>query len=201
MNNAGSSSTDSAAEHVVTALREAMLAAAVSAVDEDQLQRARRLIEQAGVLLSARTSETGRRITMDRAAIARIQAGTPWQVFTHNPLGIPQRIAVDGATATATVAPSALFEGPPGLLHGGFSAAMLDALLSTLVQAQDIKAVTVQLDVAFHAAAPVTHPLTVRGAVTEVSGRKLRAEGTIHSAEVLAVSAHALFITVPGDPD
>ena len=156
---------------------------------------------EANDLLRTRGLAAPRRTPMNRATIARVREGTPWQVFTHNPLGIPLIITIDGVRASAELPPCALLEGPPGLLHGGFSAAMLDAMLSTLVQAQDIKAVTVRLDVQFHAAVPVSEPLTLDGALTESTGRKLTAEGAIRRGDTLAVSARALFVTVSSEPD
>jgi acyl-coenzyme A thioesterase PaaI-like protein len=163
--------------------------------------RAQRLVSDASILLQGAVRDTGRRLPMDRAAIARVRAGDRWQVFTHNPMGIPLRIEVRGADATAELQPSALFEGPPGILHGGFSAAMLDALLSTLIQAQDVKAVTVALDVVFKSAVSVAEPLIVGGTITEFTGRKIIADGWIRSGDRLAVTGRAVFITVPGEPD
>ena len=78
---------------------------------------------------------------------------------------------------------------------------MLDALFSTLVQAQHIKAVTVRLDVQFHLAVPVNEPITLYGAITDISGRKVSAEGSLTTGETLAVTGRALFITLAGEPD
>jgi acyl-coenzyme A thioesterase PaaI-like protein len=192
---------DAPARKLVDGIRELMLAAAITDVDAAAMARAQRLVSDASILLQGAVRETGRRLPMDSAAIARVQGGAPWQVFTHNPMGIPLRIKVRGSDATAEVQPSALFEGPPGILHGGFSAAMLDALLSTLIQAQDVKAVTVALDVAFTSAVSVAEPLIVGGTITEVTGRKIIADGWIRSGDRLAVTGRAVFITVPGEPD
>jgi acyl-coenzyme A thioesterase PaaI-like protein len=116
-------------------------------------------------------------------------------------MGIPLRISVSGAEATATVITTAVFEGPPGLLHGGFVAAMLDALLSTLVQAQGIRAVTVKLDVRYLRAVEIGAELDLRGIVNPVEGRKIKASGWIRADDDLIAEAEALFITIPGDPD
>jgi acyl-coenzyme A thioesterase PaaI-like protein len=151
--------------------------------------------------LSSRRLAVARRYTFDRTAIARARNGQPWQVFSHNPLGIPLRITIDGATACATVKTSALFDGPPNVLHGGFAAAMLDALLSTLVQGQDVRAVTVRLDLSFTAAAPTGTDLMLGGTITSIEGRKIRANGWIRQGDDTVVTADGLFITVAGDPD
>jgi acyl-coenzyme A thioesterase PaaI-like protein len=192
---------DGAARQLVDGIRELMLAAAITDVDEASLVLAQQSVADATALLRGAVQSTGRRLPMNRDAIARVRGGAPWQVFTHNPMGIPLRIEVRGTAATAKLQPSALFEGPPGILHGGFSAAMLDALLSTLIQAQDLKAVTVALDLAFKSAVAVAEPLILEGNVTEVTERKIIADGSIRTGEGVAVTARAVFITVAGEPD
>jgi acyl-coenzyme A thioesterase PaaI-like protein len=178
-----------------------MLAAGTTNVEVSSLLEAQLLIDQATELLSIRTREEGLRLNFDRDAIALTRAGKPWGVFRHNPLGIPLLIQVCGGRASATLNPNALLEGPPRLLHGGFTAAMMDALLSTLVQAQDIRAVTVRLDVQFLEAVPLDLPLELSGEVLDVSGRKVTARGTMSRNGTPVARADALLITVPGEPD
>lgn len=201
MGDAGMREVFSASRDLVTAVRELMVVASISDVDAPTMQQATQLVNLTSEMLAERVRTTGRREHLDRGAIARLRGGEPWEVFTHNPMGIPLRISVSGAEATATVMTTALFEGPPGILHGGFVAAMLDALLSTLVQAQEIRAVTVKLDVRFLRAVEIGTELHLRGTVNAVGGRKVRAAGWIHSDHDLIAEAEALFITIPGDPD
>ncbi|MGO9068587.1 PaaI family thioesterase [Mycobacterium sp.] len=191
----------SASGDLVAAVRGLVVVASVSDVDAPTMQQATKLVDRASKMLAARVRTTGRREHLDRGAIARLRGGEPWEVFTHNPMGIPLRISVSGAEATATVVTTALFEGPPGILHGGFVAATLDALLSALVQVQEIRAVTVELDVRFLRAVEIGTELHLRGTVNAVGGRKARAAGWVHSDDDLVAEAEGLFITIPGDPD
>jgi acyl-coenzyme A thioesterase PaaI-like protein len=201
MGGAGMREVFSAARELVTAVRGLMVVAAITDVDAQTMDKATQLVGCAHEMLAARVLARGRREHLDRSAIARLRGGEPWEVFTHNPMGIPLLITVSGAEATATVMTTALFEGPPGIVHGGFVAAMLDALLSTLVQAQDIRAVTVRLDVRFLRAVETGTPLHLRGSVDAVEGRKVRAVGRIHGDDDLVAEAEGLFITLAGDPD
>lgn len=186
---------------LVASTRDLMLASATTDVPTEDVGRAEALVAEATRLLRDRTRDHGIRHHLDRAAIARTRAGEPWEVFGHNPLGIPLRIAVEGTRATAAVDATPLLEGPPRLLHGGFAAAMMDALLSTLVQVQDLRAVTVKLDVSFLRAVPLDKPLSLQGEITSVEGRKIRASGVLEYDGEPAVRAEALFIEVPGEPD
>jgi acyl-coenzyme A thioesterase PaaI-like protein len=178
-----------------------MLAAATTSVPESDLAEAQQLAARACEVLERTRRDQGVRVNMDRAAITRVREGMPWKVFRHNPLGIPLVIHVSEDVATATVQPSALFEGPPRLLHGGFSAAMMDALLSTLVQAQELRAVTVRLEVELLAAVTLDAPLHLEARIDSVEGRKVVARGTMHREGVEVVRGTALLITIPGDPD
>lgn len=186
---------------LVSSVRRLMAASAHTDLDAARIDEVRDQVDRAAESLEAQQRDHGIRRHLDREAIARAQGGDPWTVFTHNPLGIPLQIRVLGDTATARVEPSALLEGPPRLLHGGFSAAMMDALLSTLVQVRGLRAVTVRLDVSFVQAVPLDRPLDLRGEITAVEGRKIRAVGHIDREGQAAVRAEALLIEIPGEPD
>lgn len=201
MGGAGIREVFSAARELVTAVRGLMVVASITDVDAPTMHKATQLVSCAHEMLAARVLARGRREHLDRSAIARLRGGEPWEVFTHNPMGIPLRISASETEATATVMTTALFEGPPGIVHGGFVAAMLDALLSTLVQAQDIRAVTVRLDVRFRRAVATGTQLHLRGTVEAVEGRKVRAVGRIRADDDLVAEAEALFITIAGEPD
>src|SRR5271157_654704 len=201
MGDAGMREVLSASRDLVTAVRALMVAASISDVDAPTMHKATQLVKRASKMRAARVRTTGRRGHLDRGAIARLRGGEPWGVFTHNPMGIPLRISASGAEATATVMTTALFEGPPGILHGGFVAAMLDALLSTLVQAQEIRAFTVKLDVRFLRAVNIGTELQLHGTITAVEGRKVHAAGSIRGGDDLIAEADARFITIPGEPD
>jgi acyl-coenzyme A thioesterase PaaI-like protein len=190
-----------AVESLVAGIRELMSAAATTVVDPGAVVAARGLVADATGLLAQHSLDHGLRRNLDRAAIARVNDGEPWQVFRHNPLGIPLVIVVDGLHATASVKTSPLLEGPPQILHGGFTAAMMDALLSTLVQVQGKRAVTVELAVKFHLAVPLDQDLHLEAEVVSTDGRKTRAAGRVMYAGDVAASAEALFIDLPGEPD
>ncbi|MHA3021744.1 PaaI family thioesterase [Mycobacterium sp. BMJ-28] len=186
---------------LVGAVRDLMTATAVTDVDTRAMREATSLVRRVTRILGVRSLPMGRRENLDPAAIDRVRDGERWEVFTHNPMGIPLRIVVDGSGAAAEIVPTALFEGPPNVLHGGFAAAMIDALLSTLVQAQGVRAVTARLDVRFRAAAAIGEALNLSGRIESVDGRKILTRSEIRQRDVIIADAHALFITVDGEPD
>ena len=115
-------------------------------------------------------------------------------MFPYNPMSVPLVIRVDGARAVAEFTPEALLEGPPGFVHGGFAAHVLDALLGTLVQAQGRPGYTARLDLSFRRPTRLDRPVVVEGVMQQTEGRKMRAHGWISQDGQRTVEAHGLFV-------
>ncbi len=97
--------------------------------------------------------------------------------------------------AEATI--SDQYEGPPGYLHGGIIATLLDEAMSKANRAQGVTAMTRQMSVEYLRPVPSGAPIRIEGRVTRSEGRKHWAEARILSAEgVLLASATALFIAI-----
>jgi acyl-coenzyme A thioesterase PaaI-like protein len=116
----------------------------------------------------------------------------------------PSSVGIDftretGALVTARCTVPGMFQGPPGRVHGGVVAVIVDELMGTVVRVTERRAFTARLQVQFRAPAPVEVELTFRAWVHDVVGRKIeiRAEG--HAGEVLFVEADALFIEVTAE--
>lgn len=134
------------------------------------------------------------RVPFDEPAVDRVRNGAPWPMFVFNPMAAPLQIHVEGRRAWGELTPGALYEGPPGFLHGGFSAHLLDALLGTLVQAQGTPGYTAQLDLRFHAPTLLDRPTLVEGEMGESEGRKMLAVGWISQDGRRTVEARGLFV-------
>lgn len=88
------------------------------------------------------------------------------------------------------------YQGPPGLVHGGISALLLDHTLGVANFWAGASGRTGELTLRYHRPTPLFEQLTVRGRQTAVSGRKIHAEGEIVAADgEVCVSARGLFIT------
>ena len=89
------------------------------------------------------------------------------------------------------------FEGPPGLLHGGIIATLMDEAMSKAVRMRGVTAMTRQMEVEY--LRPVHS-----GGVIRIEGRLVRSEGRKHWAEAtildpkhhVLASARGLFIEV-----
>ena len=88
-------------------------------------------------------------------------------------------------------------QGPPGFAHGGIVGAGLDEAMALAVHAEDVFALTKEVQLHLHAPAPVGAFVHVEAQVERREGRRLwtRATATSEEGERLA-DATALFVKV-----
>jgi acyl-coenzyme A thioesterase PaaI-like protein len=113
----------------------------------------------------------------------------------------PSSIGIDftreaGPCVTARCTVPGMYQGPPGRVHGGVVAVIVDELMGTVVRVSERRAFTARLQVQFRAPAPVDVQLTFRAWVQDVDGRKITIQAEGHAGDVLVVEADALFIEV-----
>jgi len=115
-----------------------------------------------------------------------------------NPVGLRLEFSMsqDGAIASNAII-SDQYEGPPGFLHGGIIATLLDEAMSKANRARGVTAMTRQMQVEYLLPIPSGKAIRIEGTVTRSEGRKHWAESRIRNAngEVLA-RATGLFIAV-----
>ncbi|MHB1022957.1 MAG: PaaI family thioesterase [Acidobacteriaceae bacterium] len=116
-----------------------------------------------------------------------------------NPNGLHLRFVLDAeaGTATASFRLTRRYEGPPGHIHGGIVATLLDEAMGKVNRLKEIVAVTRHMEVDYLRPVPLREKLTVTGWATAAEGRKNfhQAEIRNQAGEVLARSK-GLFITI-----
>lgn len=115
----------------------------------------------------------------------------------ENPIAPPLVLeAREGTTVGGEVTLGMAYQGPPGCVHGGVSALLLDHTLGVANGRAGQVGFTGELTVRYHRPAPLFEPLTVSARQVGVDGRKIRTEGSITTADgTVCVSARGLFIT------
>ena len=105
-------------------------------------------------------------------------------------------LAEDGAVVCLPTI-SERYEGPPGYLHGGIIATLLDETMSKAVRARGFTAMTRHMEIDYQRPVPSSAPLRLEGRVTHNEGRKHWAEAKILNSEgtILALGK-GLFIEV-----
>jgi acyl-coenzyme A thioesterase PaaI-like protein len=86
------------------------------------------------------------------------------------------------------------YQGPPGCVHGGISALLLDHTLGTANHWAGDSGMTWTLTLRYHRPTPLFVELTVRARQVDVDGRKIRTTGEILVGDDVCVSAEGLFV-------
>ncbi|MEV5708871.1 PaaI family thioesterase [Actinoallomurus sp. NPDC052274] len=149
-------------------------------------------------LLTRRLAEAGRGIPpgaqVGEGGIVR-QLGSP-VTGALNPLAPPIEISVspDG-TARSEFTLGVLYEGPPGFVHGGVSAMVLDHLSGVAASANGTPGMTAGLDLRYRRPTPLGVPLSAEAKAVRVEGRKTFVESRILGPDGrVTVGAAAVFI-------
>jgi len=100
-----------------------------------------------------------------------------------SPLAPPLRLEMAGGSASGECALGLAYEGPPSYGHGGVSALLIDQVLGGAAAASGNPGMTVELNVRYRRPVPLREQLLLRGSTVEVSGRWVRATGSIAAAE------------------
>lgn len=103
-------------------------------------------------------------------------------------------LAADGVVVSpATIADS--FEGPPGYVHGGIIATLLDEAMSKAVRARGLVAMTRQMEVDYMRPVPSGAAIRLEGQIVRSHGRKHWTEARILDGDgAVLAKATGLFI-------
>lgn len=119
-----------------------------------------------------------------------------------NPIAPPLRVyAVDGGVE-ATLEVGRAYEGPPGYVHGGVTALLLDELLGSAAVEVGRYGMTARLSVTYRRPVPLRTPILFRAAVVETDGRRTKVAGTVSpltAPHTTLVEAEGLFIQPSDD--
>ena len=133
------------------------------------------------------------------------RAGHCFGCGPQNPQGLHLHFEIDAndpanITATATVNLTRLHEGPPGFIHGGIIATLMDEAMSKLNRPLNLIAMTRHMAVDYLRPAPLGVPLQLVSRHLDRQGRKLH-----HAAELRApdgtILAHAKGFFLAIDPE
>jgi acyl-coenzyme A thioesterase PaaI-like protein len=164
------------------ALRELVGAAVLTEVAEEELVAvAAALREQAARLRADARPLTG------IAAVDDPEAGERWYNPVYgpgNPMAPPLDVAVsEGGRVTGRVTLGKAYEGPPGLVHGGFIATLLDHALARAARSAGHGGLTGTLTVRYRRPVPLGVPLVLEGRLETTEGRRATSRATLAAAD------------------
>ncbi len=111
------------------------------------------------------------------------------------PLLVRRDRAGDGVVGEAVL--GVAYEGPPGFVHGGMSALLMDQMLGSAAAAAGVWGMTAHLELDYRGPVPLESKMVLRARVAESSGRKSVITGTIALAEdpdQILVEARGVFV-------
>ncbi len=108
-----------------------------------------------------------------------------WEVF-ERPDGTP------GAEARGTF--GAVYEGPPGFVHGGWVACAFDEVLGIANIVSGNPGMTARLIVHYRKPTPLFRPLVLRAWVDRVEGRRVMSRAEMYDGDTLTAEAEGLFV-------
>ena len=115
-----------------------------------------------------------------------------------NPVGLHLHfvpIAEGSVICSATITGN--YEGPPGYLHGGIIATLLDEAMSKANRSRNVTAMTRQMQVEYLRPVPSGSPIRIEGRVLRSEGRKHWTSAEIFAADgKLLASASGFFIAI-----
>jgi acyl-coenzyme A thioesterase PaaI-like protein len=163
-----------------------------SDTDEETVTKAQALVDEATELLGARlmpgsfgvrSTADGRNIAWGNVAIGLRNPIAPPLVIHHGPTG---QVHTD-------VDLGAAYEGPPGHVHGGVCALILDHVLGATAHQPGEPAYTGSITVRYLRPTPLGR-LRAEARVDRVDGAKTFAVGQVADADGVTVEAHGVFI-------
>lgn len=123
-------------------------------------------------------------------------------VTRHDPVTGPENaiapplhlIGQEDGSIEARVTLGLAYQGPPGCVHGGVSALLLDHTLGVANHWAGDSGMTGTLTLRYHRPTPLFEELVISARQESVDGRKIRTLGTISVGGEVCVSADGLFI-------
>lgn len=181
------------ARSLAAAIRRLMDAAVLTELDEATLRDVAGQVDALTGRLSARSRET--MPWPDPESMRRGQRPYSPVIGAANPGAPPMTVRTleDGSVVGETTM-RPIHEGPPGAVHGGWVATLLDQLLGHANAAAGVGGMTAELTVRYRRPTPYGVPLTVRARTDAVDGRRVRASGEILADGVVTAEATGLFL-------
>lgn len=117
-----------------------------------------------------------------------------------NPVAPPVRFRVEGDRLVGEAVFTNVYEGPPGHVHGGVTAAAFDELLGSVQSSGDNPGMTGRLTVTYRAPTPLDVPIRFVGWLDRIDGRKIFTRGYSETdgpdGPVRCAEAEGLFVSV-----
>jgi acyl-coenzyme A thioesterase PaaI-like protein len=195
-----------ATEALVVAIRALIAAQRTVDAPPDALERATALVQEATDLLAPHLVDGVPGQNALRAAFPdreQFATGDPARFFPYSPvvgplnaIAPPVVFTFDGERMSGHGTLEAPYTGPPGTVHGGVVAMVLDELLGAVNACLGLGAYTGTLTIRYERPTPIGADLAFDAWVDRTEGRKVFTVGTISAGGEVTARADGVFIRV-----
>ena len=114
----------------------------------------------------------------------------------NNPIGLKLDFKLDGKTARAEFTPTELYQGWPGILHGGIIACILDEAMGNASLLSGMNCITADMKVRLRRPVAIGEPLVITSSITKKNRKlvKLRAAVALKNGDIIAEGTGTQFI-------
>ncbi len=186
---------------LVAQVRELVDAVAHTEADTDELAEANRIVKELTGRLNTRRRPVGAMVRqtwdggrIDYNTIANAVSGPA------NPMAPLQNLRVEGDGLYGEVTLDSFYEGPPGFVHGGWVAALLDQVLGEATAVFGRVCLTGNLTVDYRRPTPLNTPLVVSSRITGVERRKVFVSGEIRCNGEVTAEGRAIMVQLETPP-
>lgn len=113
-----------------------------------------------------------------------------------NPIAPPITVDIVDNIVLSTVSFSEAYQGPPGTVHGGWVAALLDETMGRTRLLVDNNVVTGSLHVRYVAPTPINTDLVGRAWIVDRQTKKMIVYGEIRAGETVTATAEGVFVYI-----
>lgn len=114
---------------------------------------------------------------------------------SENPIAPPMQLTGnEDGSVSGTVTLGLPYQGPPGHVHGGVSALLLDHALGVANHWGGLSGMTAELTLRYRRPVPLFEPLTITGRQLSTDGRKISTIGSVSARGEECVTAEGVFI-------
>lgn len=172
-------------------------AVANTEVDTDTLAEAAATVEGITGRLNVARRQIGTMVQRDLQS-GDVEYGTITNIVSGdtNPAAPPLLLERTPEGLRGEVTLNTVYQGPPGLVHGGWIAALLDQAVGSVSAVETTPGLTAKLEVNYRRPTPLFTPLEVTAEVDRVEGRKVFVSGRIRAHGEVTAEATALMIQV-----
>ncbi|MFP5382597.1 MAG: PaaI family thioesterase [Gammaproteobacteria bacterium] len=121
-----------------------------------------------------------------------------YEIFTglSTPISPPMTLWLDGDLVRGRANLGLTFQGPPGRVHGGVIAAMLDVLMAKTQDISKTMGVTGTLNIRYIKGTPINTDIDMEARILRIDGRKLFCEGRFFVNGEQTVHAEGVWIAM-----